>query len=86
MSYGKSHTVKHTTSPNYIPDSRPPNQSSSVNKPCEHKWVHMDTKKHYENRDFNTMFVRIDSFYCENCCEIKLVSKSDYTREEPGWY
>lgn len=55
-------------------------------QPCNHKWMHLDTKKYYENRDFNTKFTRIDNFYCENCCEIKTITKEDYTRNEPDWY
>lgn len=69
---------------NYIHEDVPPNCTSSIG--CLHKWIHLDTKKNYENRDFNTRFTRIDNFYCEKCCEIKSKITEDCCRTEPDWY
>ena len=88
MPYNKSHTVKRATSPNYIPDSRPPNQNTSINKPCEHKWVYMDTKKHYDSAGYgyNIEYTRVDNFHCEKCCEVNSRIRKETCRVEPDWY
>lgn len=68
--------------PNYIPRSTllPPKQ------PCSHKWVHMDTKKHYDSAGYNIEYTRVDNFHCEKCCEVKSNVRKETCREEPDWY
>jgi predicted metal-dependent hydrolase len=52
----------------------------------EHKWVHIDTKKHYDCAGYNNCYVRIDNFFCEKCLEIKSKRQESYAREAPDWY
>ena len=47
---------------------------------CKHKWVFQETQKKQtltcDNSGFYTAhFHRVDVYYCENCCEIKEVTK-----------
>lgn len=60
--------------------------SPTKQQSCRHKWVHLDTKKRQKAWNTNTIFTRIDNFYCENCCEIKTIIKEDCIKEEPDWY
>lgn len=53
---------------------------------CNHKLVHLDTKKKWASNGYNNKYSRIDNFYCENCGEIITKNKTDYCREEPDWY
>lgn len=53
---------------------------------CEHKLVHLDTKRQWKNNGYNNKYTRIDNFYCEKCGEIITKTKEDYCREEPDWY
>lgn len=53
---------------------------------CEHKLVHLDTKRKWNSNGYNNKYTRIDNFYCEKCGEIITKTKEDYCREEPNWY
>lgn len=56
---------------------------------CEHKWVHFETSYIYkDNYPASSQFKRIDRFFCEKCCEEKVVEKSCYTYEDrrPEWF
>ena len=59
---------------------------SDHNQACQHKLVHLDTKKNWKSNGYNNKYVRIDNFYCEKCGEIITKNKTDYCREEPDWY
>jgi hypothetical protein len=56
------------------------------NKSCEHKWVHMDTKKRSHSESYIIYYKRIDYFFCEKCLETKEIVRDDYSREMPDWY
>ena len=60
--------------------------SSSKYQDCEHKLIHLDTKKSCEPSGYNIKYTRIDNFYCEKCGETVTKNKTDYCREEPEWY
>lgn len=55
---------------------------------CEHKLVHLDTKKYRESQGYNDHFVRIDRFFCEKCGEIIIKRQDGYARyeNELDWY
>jgi hypothetical protein len=55
---------------------RPPN-GTNASKSCSHKWIHLDTNKSYHFNDAacRREYYQTDRFYCENCCEIKEISK-----------
>jgi len=53
---------------------------------CEHKWVHLDTKKKTDYGGYQTRFVRIDQFFCEKCLETKEKRQDEYSRDTPDWF
>ena len=56
---------------------------------CDHKWVHFETRYLYiDNYPSSSKFKRIDRFFCEKCCEEKVVEKScyDYEDRHPEWF
>lgn len=58
-------------------------------KMCEHKWNHFETRYLYEdNYPSSSEFKRIDRFFCEKCCEEKVLEKScyDYEDRHPEWF
>ena len=66
-------------SPDYKSPENPP-------KRCEHKWVHLDTKKSSQYDSWQTKWTVIDRFYCEKCMEIVLKKQEEYLRDKPDWY
>lgn len=50
---------------------------------CKHKWIFQETKSntsrirgdYYDG--YSVTFNRLDRYYCENCCEIKELKKSE---------
>lgn len=54
---------------------------------CKHKYVHIETKKWGEPQSVgNTIWYRVDIFYCENCAEIITKRQKTQAREVPDWY
>lgn len=57
---------------------------------CDHKWVHFETRYLYiDNYPGSSQFKRIDRFFCEKCCEEKVIEKSSYDYYEdrhPEWF
>ncbi len=53
---------------------------------CEHHWQYRDTAKHYEYLGYNTVYSRVDFFYCTRCLENKKVEQRAHAREAPDWY
>lgn len=50
---------------------------------CDHKWVHFETRYLYiDNYPGSSQFKRIDRFFCEKCCEEKVIEKSCYDYED----
>ncbi|QDV86948.1 beta-glucosidase [Planctomycetes bacterium TBK1r] len=55
--------------------------------PCEHRFVHLDTKKKdCYGGGYQTHFVRVDRFFCEKCLEEKVIKKDEYSRDTPEWF
>ena len=58
-------------------DYNPPSQES---KECNHKWVFQETYKDYKeigSKIFSITFIRVDRYYCTNCCEINEITKQE---------
>ena len=53
---------------------------------CDHKWQHQETKKRTRYGRYNSEWIRVDRYYCQNCLEIKELKKSEYSRQCPDWY
>jgi hypothetical protein len=53
---------------------------------CEHKFVHLETKKTRRSDSWYDHFKRIDTFFCEKCLEEKVKIKEIYSRDIPDWY
>lgn len=54
---------------------------------CEHKYIHFDTKKRQEAAGpYQSKYTRIDQFFCEKCCDTRLVRSEEYSRDKPEWY
>lgn len=56
---------------------------------CEHKWAHLST--HYERKSngYVIQYIRLDTFFCESCCETKDVKRegTGYSEDpEPIWW
>lgn len=53
---------------------------------CEHKFVHLDTKKTRESNGWSTIFKRTDTYFCEKCLSEEVKVRQACEREEPDWY
>lgn len=54
---------------------------------CEHKYIHFDTKKNVVSAGpYQREWTRVDQFFCEHCCDTKIVRKEEYNRDMPEWY
>lgn len=54
---------------------------------CEHKYIHLETKTHKENRTFGMPeWKRIDKFYCEKCLDEQSKYKYECSWDKPEWY
>lgn len=54
---------------------------------CKHQFEHLDTQYLYYSRTFgNSIYKRIDRFYCTKCCEQKEVVKEKCTNYQPEWF
>lgn len=66
-----------------FPDIEP----AETKKKCEHQWVFQCSDYKMERGTYNSEYSRIDTYYCEKCCEQKeIVAKQDCCREWPYWY
>ena len=55
----------------------PPSQESGN---CNHSWVFQETYKTYKVsgcENYSTTFIRVDRYYCTNCCEINEITKQE---------
>ena len=55
-------------------------------KTCEHKYVHLETKRSTTYSGYNTKFTRIDFFFCEKCLEKNEKRQVEYSRDTPDWF
>jgi hypothetical protein len=70
---------------NQNPYPTPPSTGSTVQ--CGHGWEHLGTQYLYYTRNFgNPTYKRVDRFYCNKCCEIKEVIKSECDCHQPEWF
>jgi hypothetical protein len=53
---------------------------------CDHKFVHLKTYKRNEYCNYNTRYIRIDTFFCEKCLKYEQVKQEDFCRDMPEWY
>lgn len=54
---------------------------------CEHKWVYQVSDYKFESGRHNNTFMRIDTYYCEKCLEIKdVITKQEDSYIKPYWY
>lgn len=54
---------------------------------CNHKYRFLRTAKKVDNDGgYNTHYIRIDYFYCEQCLHYKEVKQETYSRDTPDWY
>ncbi len=54
---------------------------------CEHKYVHLETKKDKEDHSFGVpTWRRTDIFFCEKCLHEERKEKQDSSWEKPNWY
>jgi hypothetical protein len=67
---------------------------------CKHNWIFQETKKKYTisgYQSYYATFIRVDRYYCSNCCEIKEMEKKETvslpsggihnpTKYAPVWY
>ncbi|NFI05962.1 beta-glucosidase [Clostridium botulinum] len=54
---------------------------------CEHKWIFQESYYKHEFGNFNDLYERIDTYFCEKCLEQKeIVAKHEYRRGKPYWY
>lgn len=53
---------------------------------CEHKFVHLDTKKTRQSNGWTDYFKRVDTYFCEKCLEEKEKIKEASERYAPDWY
>ena len=53
---------------------------------CEHNFVFIRSSKYHEYGNYNTRFVRNDTFYCTKCLKYDTVKQESYSRETPDWY
>lgn len=54
---------------------------------CDHKYIHLDTKKHKDDRVFGAPeWNRIDKFYCEKCLNEERKHKYECGWSKPEWY
>jgi hypothetical protein len=64
-----------------------------MTRECDHKFVHLKTKKIRESRPvfgFDVDWTRIDTFICERCLKKKVIkqiaSVIEYENREPDWW
>jgi hypothetical protein len=56
-------------------------------QPHEHKWVYQDSDYKFERGAYNHSYTKIDTYYCENCLEIKdIIAKHEDCRDKPYWF
>jgi hypothetical protein len=69
--------------------------SANQTNPCEHKFVHLETKKQAAERgSWGLMpskdWERTDIFFCERCLEYKIVEKNapfiEFQDGPPNWW
>jgi hypothetical protein len=54
---------------------------------CNHKYIHFSTKKNVGRPEpYQRKWIRVDQFFCEQCCDTKTVRKEEYNRDMPEWY
>lgn len=58
---------------------------------CEHRWVYQMSDYTQEKVGYYSYkYARIDTYYCEKCCEIKekiaKMETKDITNGLPAWY
>lgn len=53
------------------------NPFGDTGESCNHKWIHLRTYKSYHVNTATSQreYYVTDRFYCENCCEIKEITK-----------
>lgn len=68
------------TSTKVIKDILPPTGGSNVQ--CKHHWIFQETNKCHKPKEdkygkTSVIYQRLDRYYCENCCEIKELIKTE---------
>ncbi|WP_099192195.1 hypothetical protein [Tepidibacter mesophilus] len=82
---GKNELPPSKYKPNYKPVAQPPKGGCSGLK-CNHKLVHLETKKYETSCGFNSEWKRIDIYHCERCGELITKEEKTYNRDRPDWY
>lgn len=52
---------------------KPPTGGSGVYKPCEHKYVHLNTRQRTECGTISKIYVT-EKFFCEKCLDIREIT------------
>ncbi len=57
-----------------------------MSKPCNHKYIHLDTSKWSRSETYNFLFVRVDRFFYEKCLDERVKERKEYSRDTPDWF
>ncbi len=54
---------------------------------CEHNYKHLETRYIKTDRSHGSnTYKRIERFFCEKCCDEKVITKEDYKLYVPEWF
>ncbi len=54
---------------------------------CEHKYIHLETRYiKTDSSHVSNTYKRIERFFCEKCCEEKVIKKEECRTYIPEWF